>query len=253
MSADAPARHDGSKSEPAWFEKWFGEDYLALYPHRDGREAEQVVSFLQSVLAGKTIERVLDLACGAGRHSRALGRHWWTTGFDLSETLLRVARGESEDAPYVRGDMRVLPFRRGSFSLVVNLFTSFGYFSSDADHRRVLSEIASVLPEGGIFVLDYLNAEQVVANLKPCDERMANGLVVEQKRAITADGKFVEKTINIRGKNKSFVERVRLFSRSELEGLLADSGFAVQNVFGDYRGSQWTSHSERTMLLSAKL
>ncbi len=253
MSADAPARKSpGEPDERAWFEKWFGEDYLAVYPHRDGREAEEVVSFLQSALGDKKIERVLDLACGAGRHSRVLSRHWWTTGFDLSETLLRVARRESAEGCYARGDMRLLPFRAGSFSLVVNLFTSFGYFNSDADHRSVLAEVAAMLPQGGIFVLDYLNAEQVVATLKPCDERRVDDLVIEQKRAITSDGRFVEKTITLRGKNKSFVERVRLFSRAQLEGLLEDAGFAVERVFGDYRGSAWTGASSRTMLLSVK-
>jgi SAM-dependent methyltransferase len=235
-----------------WFENWFGEDYLSVYPHRDSREADRAVEFLYAALSGKKIERVLDLACGAGRHSRALGRHWQTTGLDLSETLLLVARREASDASFVRGDMRVLPFRPGAFSLVVNLFTSFGYFSEDGDHRAVLAEIASVLPAGGIFVLDYLNAEQVVANLKPRDERRVNDLVVEQERSITADGRFVEKKITLRGKNKSFVERVRLFSRSQLESLLDDAGFAVEKVFGDYGGEAWTPASSRTMLLGVK-
>jgi SAM-dependent methyltransferase len=238
--------------ESDWFEKWFGEEYLAVYPHRDSREAERAVDFLHGVLQGRAIDRVLDLACGAGRHSRALGRHWWTTGFDLSETLLLVARREAKEACYVRGDMRVLPFRQGAFSLVVNLFTSFGYFSEDADHRTVLAEVASVLSRGGIFVLDYLNAEQVVANLEPRDERRVNDLVIEQERSITADGKFVEKKITLRGKNKSFVERVRLFSRTQLEALLEDAGFAVEKVFGDYDGQAWTPASKRTMLLSVR-
>lgn len=252
MSARTREPGAPQKAEPDWFEKWFGEDYLAVYPHRDSREADRAVDFLHGALKGKKIDRVLDLACGAGRHSRALGRHWWTTGFDLSETLLLVARREGREASYVRGDMRVLPFRPHAFSLVVNLFTSFGYFSEDADHRAVLAEIASVLPAGGIFVLDYLNAEEVVANLKPRDERRVNDLVVEQERSITADGKFVEKKITLRGKNKSFVERVRLFSRAQLESLLSSAGFAVERVFGDYDGEAWTPASQRTMLLSVK-
>ena len=239
-------------AEPDWFESWFGEDYLSVYPHRDSREADRAVDFLHQALRGRKIDRVLDLACGAGRHSRALGRHWWTTGFDLSETLLLVARREAKEACFVRGDMRVLPFRSGAFSLVVNLFTSFGYFSEDSDHRAVLNEIASVLPAGGVFVLDYLNAEQVVANLKPRDERRVNDLVVEQERSISADGRFVEKKITLRGKNKSFAERVRLFSRAQLESLLANAGFAVEKVFGAYDGEEWTPASQRTMLLSVK-
>lgn len=239
-------------SERAWYEQWFGDDYLALYPHRDGREAEKVVALLQKKLAGRSVDRVLDLACGAGRHSRALNQHWWTVGLDLSQALLAVARREAPDAPYVRGDMRELPFRRGSFSLVVNLFTSFGYFSDDADHRRVIAEVAAVTAPGGTFVLDYLNAEQVVARLKPIDEKVVNGVAVEMRRAITADGRFVEKRITLREKKKAFVERVRLFSRAELQSLLESSGFAVEDVVGDYEGAPWTGNSERTMCFSVK-
>lgn len=238
--------------EPDWYEKWFGEDYLTVYPHRDGREADAVVALLHGRLAGKKIRRALDLACGAGRHSRALRKHWWTAGLDLSQTLLFVARGEDPAASYVRGDMRILPFRAESFSLVVNLFTSFGYFNDDGDHRKVLREIAAVTEPGGTFVLDYLNAEEVVANLKPSDERMVNGIVVEQKREITADRKFIEKRITLRETGKSFIERVRLFTRAELELLLDRAGFSVEEILGDYKGARWSEGSPRTMLVSVK-
>jgi SAM-dependent methyltransferase len=253
MTADALAPGPAPRPEErAWFEKWFGEDYLSLYPHRDRKEAESVVEFIRGRVAGKSVERVLDLACGAGRHSRALGKYWWTTGLDLSESLLLVARREARDACYVRGDMRLLPFRAGSFSLVVNLFTSFGYFSDDAEHRRVLAEVAGVTTQGGTFVLDYLNAEHVTRTLEPVDERVVNGVAVEQRRAITGGGRFVEKTITLPAKGKTFVERVRLFSRSDLESMLAAAGFDVEQIFGDYAGAKWTPDSGRTMLLSVK-
>lgn len=252
MTTDIDGSAPKLRDERAWYEKWFGEDYLAVYPHRDGREADKVVRFLRRRLESRAIDRVLDLACGAGRHSRALGKLWWTTGFDLSETLLSIARREATDSPYVRGDMRVLPFRANSFSLVVNLFTSFGYFSDDGDHQQVMREVWQATSRGGVFVLDYLNAEQVLKTLEPHDERTVNGVVVEQQRFITEDGRFVEKRITIRGKNKTFVERVRLFSRADLEALLGDAGFEVEDVVGDYEGSAWRPDSGRTMIVSIK-
>lgn len=246
------ATRSNAGGEPPWYEKWFGEDYLTVYPHRDGREADTVVAFLQGRLASRRIDRVLDLACGAGRHSHALGKHWWTTGFDLSEALLLVARREATEACYVRGDMRLLPFRANSFSLVVNLFTSFGYFSEDTDHQRVLGEICEVTSAGGVFVLDYLNSARVIETLKPEDERSVNGVVVEQRRAIVDDGRFVEKRITLRGKDKSFVERVRLFSRDDLERMLTRAGFDIEEVVGDYEGVPWHPDSERTMFVAVK-
>ena len=32
-----------------WFEQWFGEEYHALYPHRDEAEARQVVDLVRRV------------------------------------------------------------------------------------------------------------------------------------------------------------------------------------------------------------
>lgn len=253
MRSEAPPGEPAPERQgSAWFEQWFGDEYLSLYPHRDGKEAGKLVDFLCRRLAGRGVDRVLDLACGAGRHTRALSEHWWTTGFDLSEKLLLVARREAGNLCYVRGDMRVLPFRSGSFSLVVNLFTSFGYFSEDSDHRQVLTEVAAVTAAGGVFVLDYLNAERVAGTLNPSDTRIVNGQVVEQRRSITADGRFVEKKITLRDKGKSFVERVRLFSRTDLEGLLDEAGFAVEEVVGSYDGGAWTAEAERMMFLCAK-
>src|SRR3954465_15279401 len=116
-----------------WFEDWFGGDYLLLFPHRDHADAERAVSLIRRTLPFHSGWRVLDVACGAGRHARA-----FTTagarcfGLDLSATLLRRAR-EVTTAPRGGADMRQLPIRPGSMDLTVNLFTSFGYFDRDSE------------------------------------------------------------------------------------------------------------------------
>jgi SAM-dependent methyltransferase len=155
-----------------WFERWFGAEYLALYPHRDEEEARAVVALVCRTVAGKQIDRILDLACGSGRHARALTELGWTVGIDLSMTLLEVAQRQRPHDPYVRGDMRALPFADGTFALTVNLFTSFGYFDTDDQNEEVVAEISRVTRVGGTFVLDYLNAPQVRDTLVPEDETM---------------------------------------------------------------------------------
>ena len=122
-------------------------------------EAERAIDLIATHLPGREIQAVLDLACGAGRHSKPLCERWWTVGLDLSAALLRVARREAPDAPYVRADMRVLPFADESFDLVVNLFTSFGYFEDDHEHARVLARVRDAMKPGGTFVIDFLNRE----------------------------------------------------------------------------------------------
>jgi SAM-dependent methyltransferase len=236
-----------------WFEDWFGEEYLALYEHRDHHEAREVVRLIAERLGDEPQARVLDLACGAGRHQRMLcDRGWWTVGLDLSPSLLRAARAEDRTGPLVRADMRRLPFADASFSVVVNLFTSFGYFREDAQHLRVLNEVARVTRPDGWFVLDYLHADQVRATLVPRDEQTVGTTVVEQEREISLDGRFVRKTITLGELGRTFVERVRLFEPEELVAMATAAGFAVDAVLGDYAGSALTATSPRTILFARR-
>jgi SAM-dependent methyltransferase len=240
------------EQEADWFEEWFGQDYLDIYQHRDETEAERAIELIASNLAGRRIDRVLDLACGAGRHTKVLRERWWTVGLDLSMSLLKVARRESPDGPYVRGDMRELPFAEESFDLVVNLFTSFGYFDDDSEHVQVLSCVSEAMKHGGTLVIDYLNAGQVRRELVPYDERVENGITIEQRRTISSDGRFVEKTIALREKGKEYIERVRLLSPRDLQRMLVEAGFKVVKLFGDYSGSDWTDESPRTILFASR-
>lgn len=236
--------------EADWFEEWFGEDYLHIYQHRDETEAERAIELIATNLAGRQIDTVLDLACGAGRHTRVLRERWWTVGLDLSLALLRLARRESLEAPYVRADMRELPFADESFDLVVNLFTSFGYFEDDSEHVRVLACVGAAMKRGGTLVIDFLNASQVRRDLVPYDERVENGITIEQRRAISPDGRFVEKTITLPERGKEYIERVRLLSPRDLRVMLVSAGFAVTKVFGDYAGTDWKEDSPRTILFA---
>lgn len=235
-----------------WFESWFGEEYVALYPHRDAAEAEHAIDLIEKHVPGSRDLRALDLACGGGRHVRALSSRWQTTGLDLSAVMLRLAGREAPDAELVRGDMRVLPFRRGAFDLVVNLFTSFGYFEDDKSHERVIQEVARVTAAGGSFVLDFLNTEHLRDTLVPYDERDIGGRIVEQRREISDDGRFVIKRICIRGDGREFTERVRLFEKAQLTGMMEPAGFDVSAVYGTYDADPFTDESPRVILFGTR-
>jgi SAM-dependent methyltransferase len=252
VDADRAVMQGVKSQEADWFEQWFGEDYLRIYQHRDESEAERAIDLIAAHLPGGEIVAVLDLACGAGRHSKPLCERWWTVGLDLSASLLRVARREAPDAPYVRADMRELPFADESFDLVVNLFTSFGYFEDDREHARVLACVRTAMKPRGTLVIDFLNATQVRRNLVPYDERVENGITIEQSRTITPDDRFVEKTIRLRELGREYVERVRLFSAGDLERMLVGAGFDVVHRFGDYAGAHWSENSPRTILFASR-
>lgn len=218
-----------------WFEEWFGEEYLHLYPHRNDADAERMIGLLTRVLPWREGWRVLDVACGAGRHLNALKRAGaLPLGFDLSPALLRRASQVTE-CPLVRADMRCLPFRPRSMDLAVNLFTSFGYFAADEEHTDALGQMLATVKPGGWFVIDFLNAEQVRASLVPVETLRYGELTADVRRQITPDQRFVHKTISL-ADGRRFEERVRLLGPADLERMIVAHGARVTGRYGDYTG-----------------
>lgn len=236
-----------------WFERWFGEEYLALYPHRDESDAERIVGLIARHIDLDS-RRVLDLACGAGRHAEPFVRRGAAVaGLDLSLTLLRRAGAQrSMNGRVVRGDKRQLPFRAGVFDLVVNLFTSFGYFAEDSEHALVLQQAARALRTGGHFVLDFLNASQVVDTLVAHEELKLSGHRAVVERRISDDGRYVIKQITLPDDGRRFEERVRLFTPEELQRMLRTTELAVSHTFGDYDGGPLERDAPRAIFMAVR-
>lgn len=234
---------------PEWFEEWFGEDYIQLYPHRDESEAARAVALITRATGLQPGWRVLDLACGAGRHARAFrAAGARCTGLDLSMTLLRLAQTADRQIPLVRADMRALPIRPGSMDLTANLFTSFGYFERDDEHAAVLHEMVATLRPGGWLVIDFLNPDAVQRSLVPSEVVQLGGRQVSIARAVSPDGRFVRKTIRVPS-GREYLERVRLFTADDIGAMLAVEGVAVRHRFGDYDGGLLTPEAPRTILV----
>ena len=81
----------------AWWEEYFGEDYLLIYSHkRDKEKSAKEVDFMEKALGLPQGARILDLCCGYGRHSVELSRRGYlVSGLDLSELFLHMAREEA--------------------------------------------------------------------------------------------------------------------------------------------------------------
>ena len=234
-----------------WYKRWFGEEYLELYSHRDEPEAEEHVDFVERHLGGSRPGAVLDLACGAGRHTAALRRRGYRTlGIDLSLTLL--AR---QELPRVAGDMRLLPFAAGSFDWVLNFFTSFGYFESERENFLVLEEILRVLTPGGRFLIDLMNPGPVLADLKPRDSQLLEGRKVEIERWYDAGRQRINKRIEVSAPGepcRTFLESVRLYQPEEVMIGLRWAGLEVASLFGNFHGDPYERDSERLILTGVK-
>lgn len=237
----------------AWYQDWFGEQYLELYAHRDSAEAECHVELLLRNLAPQRPRRVLDVACGAGRHlSQLHARAIEAYGIDLSLDLL--AHYQGRPGHLLQADMRALPFAAHSFDVLTSFFTSFGYFESDEAHQTLLQEWNRVLCKEGYLYIDYLNREQIRSSLLPETRKTVDSKQVIELRTISDDGTRIEKQIQIEdgktGARQTFFESVRMYSKSEMEQMLNAVGFELRTVFGNMHGAPYSESSPRLIVLA---
>lgn len=241
-----------------WFRSAFGPLYQELYAHRDVAEAARTVDLITRQCGATPGDWVLDAPCGAGRHTcEFAARGYRVAGFDLSPNLIETAQANCGGrVALARSDVRHFPFPASRFHLVVNLFSSFGYFTADEENFRVLGELARVCRRGGHVVVDFMNADQVKGSLKPHTIRTTqDGLRVEDHRTITPPPERVEKRTVIttqQGERHELFESVRLFSMSELRKAMIAEGLDVTKILGDYFGTPFKPDSPRVILFGRK-
>lgn len=241
-------------SRDPWYARAFDAPYLQVYAHRSTQEAEAATQALLEPL-GLAGKRVLDLACGAGRYSRALARRGVRVlGLDLSRDLLDVAAREGTQAGllgWVRGDMLRLPLRDGSFDFVLSMFTSFGYMPHADGDRQVLREMRRVTHVTGQLLVDLFNAALVRRSLLGETKRQAGPYEVRERRWLEAD--TVVKAIELRRKDERhrYREQVRLWEYDALCHALAEAGFRLRQAWGSYSGQPFdASNSPRLIVLA---
>ena len=238
----------------SWWESWFGEEYLDLYPHRDVASARREAAFALAHLPGQP-NPLLDLCCGSGRHSIPLAEAGSPpVGLDYSAPLLDLARQRDRHLALVRGDMRALPFRDGAFRTVLNFFTSFGYFLTEAENTAVVAEIERVLRGGGAFLCDTFCRDHVLARLVAEERRCCGEKEYRIRRTWNPATARLEKEIEVRraGSAEIFRESVRAYAADELVALLEGAGLRVEKVWGDFDETPPGPDSPRLIVLARK-
>ena len=244
------------KNDPEWFRKWFNHPaYHILYGPRSEAEADALVNALAKTPEWSGTRHVLDAGCGAGRHARALARHAkHVVAFDLSSESIAMAKtSEGPQVEYHVEDLRNMASRNawhGQFDLVTNFFTSLGYFASEKDQVQVMRGLIQCVKPTGKFLLDYLNVDQVEADLVPSETVTREQVNFQIHRRIH-DG-WIEKSIQFswEGRDLHFVERVQALRKSTLSQLLADHGMVVRRAWGSYALNPWSPRAPRCMLLA---
>lgn len=238
-----------------WFESWFDSTYYhILYKNRNASEAENFLNNLTGYLTIPKNSRILDLACGKGRHAVYLNSLGFdVTGVDLSPNSISYAQKFTNDHLRFRvQDMRC-PLENQQFDLILNLFTSFGYFEKLEDNLAVLHAAHQMLKPGGLLVIDFMNAVKVEHDLVNHEEKTCEQVNFTINKVIKNG--CIYKTIRFEdsGKVHEFTERVQLLKRDDFEQMLQKTGFHLQAVFGDYNlGTFAPAVSERLVLVAVK-
>lgn len=248
------------KSE--WWAEYFDAQYLLEYePLFSLVRDRQEVKRLMEVLGLPSGARILDVPCGQGRHAHLLAEAGYDVdGLDYSTELLARARkrGTGKTLRYTRGDMRHLPARwSGKFDAVVNLFTSFGFFTEPSDDRRVIAEFARVLKPGGVLLWHGGNRDGVMARFLARDWwQTENGTLIAQERSFDPLSGLLRVTSVWSGRgprNRGTREhQIRLYTPTALAGLCADAGLIVEQAFDAFRDKPLSRRSSEMLLVARK-
>jgi SAM-dependent methyltransferase len=237
-----------------WFEEWFNSPYYhLLYGNRDAQEAEKQIDTMLSALGLEPQARVLDLACGKGRHAIHLAHLGFdVTGLDISGDSIAAARlMENETLAFYQHDMR-LAFRSNYFDAVLNMFTSFGYFKTLNENQKSLQHIFTNLKPGGALLLDYFNSHYVRNHLVPTETKTIEAIQFDIEKKV--DASFVYKTISFTDQGREFIhqEKVQLLEKHHFEQMCTQVGLQIESVFGDYDLSPFQPDTSKRFIFIAR-
>lgn len=243
-----------------WFEDdafWSTFDPYIFSADRLAAAGPQVASLI--ALTGVTGGSLLDLCCGPGRYAVAFaGRGFRVTGVDRSRALLARAQAHAVEAgvdvELVERDMREF-VRPSAFDLVVNLFTSFGYFADAGDELQVLRNVHDSLRAAGTFVIDVIGKEVLARIYQPAIAVPSpDGRLFVTRQRIVADWTRVScEWLAIEGSSaRSFRFEHWIYSGRELRDLLVQAGFADVRLFGDLAGGEYGPQATRLVAVARR-
>jgi len=258
-SADKNKNQQSNSNTPnqgsEWFTTWFDSHYYhILYKNRDDTEARLFIDNISLYLNFLPNDKILDLACGKGRHSIYLNQKGlFVEGIDLSEESIQYAKQfENKRLHFSQHDMREV-YKSTYFDFILNLFTSFGYFQTDEENQQAITAMAKALQFEGRIVLDFFNTTKVIKSLVRYEEKTIEGITFKISKSI--ENNFIIKDIRFedKGKDFHFQERVRAIPTTNFLHYFRNAGLTVARIFGDYDLSEFEEAiSERMIFVVEK-
>ena len=238
-----------------WYKDWFdSKHYHLLYKNRDHNEAALFLDNISNEFKKKNA-RILDVACGKGRHAKYLNSIGFdVTGVDLSLNSIKSAKKyENKKLKFHQHDMRNV-FEENKFDIVTNLFTSFGYFESTLDDQKAINSMSNNLKKGGLLLIDFMNVKKVIMNLVANEIKVIEDVKFKISRKII-DNHIIKK-IKIEDEENIFSheEKVHCLTLFNFTEMLEKANMKIINLFGDYDLNNFDEQkSDRLIILAKKL
>lgn len=239
-----------------WYADWFNSEYYhILYQNRNHEEAEAFIDTLFTYLNLSKTAQVVDMACGKGRHAKKIADLGFETiGLDLSkESIQHAMRYEKCNLHFFIHDMLKSPAMHfQNADLILNLFTSFGYFKTLEDHLQVVKNFAQCMKPNGIFLFDFMNATKAVNELCLEETKQLDGISFK----ITKEFKnhIIYKTISFedKGIKHEYTEEVFALDYSDFTTLFEANGLTIEHTFGDYQLNAFDEKESSRLIILAK-
>ena len=237
-----------NKSE--WYLDWFNSPfYHLLYKERNSSEATYFMNNLINKLQIDKNSSILDLACGRGRYSLYLSNIGHkVTGIDISkENISEAKKNESDKLNYILHDMRY-PLNQ-KFDLILNLFTSFGYYEKDADNLSVIKSIKSNLETDGQAVIDFFNIDYILDNLVEKEEKNIDKTKFIIHRYLENDLLVKDISILLNNKSYKFQEKVKAYRMDDFLAMFKNCNLKLKEIYGDYKLNSFNKNSSNRLIM----
>ncbi len=255
------ANEERQRCDPEWFgnEDFWEVFYESMFsPMRFDQAPEEVESIVE-LLGLAPGAAVCDFCCGPGRHAVAFAQAGFqTTGVDRTTYLLERARGHADEASvsveWIHSDLREYA-QNDRFDAATNLYSSFGYFDTEAENLQALRNIHQSLRTGGKFLIELTPKEWIARHwLEASAHPQGDDSLVFEFRQILDDWTRLEGTWTLLkdGKARSFQIAHFLYSGAELRRLLYDAGFSAVMLAGDYDGEPYGIDSAKLLAIAKK-
>jgi len=241
------------KDSTMWYASWFDTPYYhTLYKDRNHTEASNFMDNLTHYLSLEKGEKILDLACGKGRHSIYLNSLGYdVTGVDLSKNSIEYASQFENDTLKFRVHDMSKPYSE-KFSAVFNLFTSFGYFEKEECNLNTIKAIKSNLLQKGFGVIDFLNVDYVIKHLVPQETKEVSGITFHIRRYVEKG--YIYKEIRFRDKDEEFffTERVKALTLTDFQNYFDEAKVDLLDIFGNYQLEKFNKSTSPRLILIFK-